>query len=301
MIFISQGEINIETMTNVACIVDGQQRCDAITSFVDGKFSVDGQYFHELSEEQKTKFFKYEIPVCELDILNTDEKVLDIFKRINRTSNSLTNIEKTASEYGSSYFMLVAKLLSSQLVMPDQDALSDDITIDPNIPEDFISWAQGVKYTSLSELMSLNSIFSARDIARKVNLQYVLNLMCTFQDGFYNRNDNIENNLSLYLDEFDGKDILLDNFEKVAEFYLSLELSEKSIWFNKANFFTLFIVLSNQLSEKQKLPSINKTSSFLSDFIPSEEYKLAAKEAVNNVKERKLRNEYMLNHIASLY
>lgn len=296
MIFISQGEINIENMTNVSCIVDGQQRCDAITSFVEGKFQVDGQYFHELTEEQKTKFFKYEIPVCELDIMNTDDRVLEIFKRINRTSNSLTNIEKISSEYGASYFMMVAKLLSTQWSTAEDDS-SDDLTVDPNIPEDFKDWAKDISCTNCRELMVSNKIFSPTNIARKVNLQYVLNLMCTFLDGFYTRNDNIETNLELYLEDFPNRNRLVDVFESVSQLYLSLSLPKSSVWNNKANFFSLFICLSNAYVKHGFLPDSQLLKEILKIVRLTEEYKIAAKEGVNNKKERVIRNDFINEEI----
>ncbi|WP_332835900.1 hypothetical protein [Psychrobacter sp. KH172YL61] len=94
MIFISKGEIDVERMISTSCIVDGQQRSNAIVSFVNNEYHIDGRYFKDFSEDEKANFFKYEIPVCELDIKNTDPRLLDIFQRINRTSDSLTGIEK---------------------------------------------------------------------------------------------------------------------------------------------------------------------------------------------------------------
>jgi len=294
LIFISQGGIDIERMTATSCIVDGQQRCDAIVSFVEGDFKVDGRFFNEFSDVEKTTFFKYEIPVCEIDILNTDRQVLEMFKRINRTSNSLTNIEKIASEFGASYYMLVAKLLSDQIDINSTayEDKSDDLTIDPNIPESFIIWAKTINCVSTRELMISDNIFSSIDIARKVNLQYMLNLMSTYIDGFYNRNDRIEENLNLYVEEFSLKDSLVSNFEKVSSFYLSLNLEKSSIWYNKANFFSLFTFLSQQISKNIQLDAVEFRSQLVS-FEPNDEYKIAAKEGVNNLKERQLRDRHI--------
>ena len=58
MIFISKGEIDIEKMSTTSCIIDGQQRCDAITSFVDNDFPVDGKYFRDFTEDEKNDFGK---------------------------------------------------------------------------------------------------------------------------------------------------------------------------------------------------------------------------------------------------
>ena len=129
-IFISKGKVNVEDMSTVSCIVDGQQRCNAITAFIDGEFEVAGKKYADLSGDQKSDFLKYEVAVIELDLENNDPKVQDIFQRINRTSNSLTSIEKLASEYSTSEYMLVAKLLSDQISLhPRAKMISDRIPI----------------------------------------------------------------------------------------------------------------------------------------------------------------------------
>ncbi|MCL9675043.1 DUF262 domain-containing protein [Acinetobacter sp. ACZLY 512] len=298
LIFISQGGIDVEKMTATSCIVDGQQRCDAIESFIDGDYKVDGRFFSEFTEAEKTTFFKYEIPVCEIDILNTDTQVLDMFKRINRTSNSLTNIEKMASEFGATYFMLVARLLADQIEIKE-DISEDDLTIDPNIPSDFIEWAKSIKIKYVNKLLTDERIFSKRDVSRKVNIQYTLNLMSTYIDGFYNRNDKIEDNLNTYADEFEIKDMLINNFELTSEVFLGLNLNDKSPWYNKANFFSIFIYISNLISKDIEINS-KILKSKLENFDFSPEYKIAAKEGVNNLKERQLRDRLIRDQLNDL-
>lgn len=53
--FISKGKVNVETMSTVSCIVDGQQRTDAIVNFIAGAFDVDGRKFNNLSEDEKMR------------------------------------------------------------------------------------------------------------------------------------------------------------------------------------------------------------------------------------------------------
>src|SRR5690606_22906791 len=142
-IFISKGKVNVETMSTVSCIVDGQQRSNAIIEFIDDVFAVDGKLYSDLDGSKKSEFLKYEVAVIELDLENDDPKVKEIFQRINRTSNSLTSIEKMASEFSTSCYMLVAKFLSDQI---DVDKANlDDFKEDPNIPDDFYDWAKKKK------------------------------------------------------------------------------------------------------------------------------------------------------------
>jgi hypothetical protein len=113
-------------MSAVSCIVDGQQRCNAIVGYIDGEFDLGGKKYSDLTESEKSDCLKYEIAVIELDVENDDPKVKDIFQRINRTSNSLTSIEKLASQYSTSEYMLVAELLSDQNTLDPRS--EDDLT-----------------------------------------------------------------------------------------------------------------------------------------------------------------------------
>ena len=77
-IFISKGTIDVVSMSTVSCIVDGQQRTNAIVGYIDGEFSVNGRLYSDLSEAEKAKFLKYEIAVIELDLENNDPIVQEI-------------------------------------------------------------------------------------------------------------------------------------------------------------------------------------------------------------------------------
>ena len=138
------GTIVIYKENETANIVDGQQRTNAIIKFIDNQYEVDGRYYNNLSEEEKSNFLKYEVAVIELDLENDDPKVQEIFQRINRTSNSLSIIEKMASEYSTAEYMLVAKLLANEIEL-DFDATQEDLREDPNIPKEFFVWAKKQK------------------------------------------------------------------------------------------------------------------------------------------------------------
>lgn len=114
-IFISKGVIDVENMATTSCVVDGQQRLNAISEYIAGVFPVDGSTYQELSSDAKSEFLKYELAVIELDLDNNDGRVKEIFQRLNRTSNSLTAIEKLASQYAPSQYMLVASHLAGEL------------------------------------------------------------------------------------------------------------------------------------------------------------------------------------------
>ena len=298
-IFISKGKVNIANMTTTSCIVDGQQRTNAIIQYIDNEFDVDGKFFENLSELEQTNFLKYEVAVIELDLNNDDPRVQEIFQRINRTSNSLTAIEKIASEYSTSDYMLVAKLICNQINIDIEDDI-DTFKEDPNIPKDFYKWANTKKVKKCQTLFTDKNIFTIREISRKVHLQYTLNIITTVISGIFNRNEKANDLLNDYFNEFIDKDLIVDNFEKVSDLYLRYKFKSKSIWNTKSNFFSLFIVTYNNYDKinNNLLDFVNKLEIF-EENLP-EDYKLSATEAVNNRRERQLRNDYIQNLVDEL-
>mgnify|MGYP003394346189 CR=1 FL=1 len=291
-IFISRGRINVDTMTSQACVVDGQQRMNAIQDFLTDQLRVDGSIFSDLSPSEKEQFLKYEVPVIDLDLAEDDPKIIDVFTRLNRTFYSLSKVEKLATEYAPSEFMFVAKLLTNQLSLaPESD---DPLSKDPNVPGELYDWAKSQNVSNFQKWLLENNIFSNYEISRKAPLMFTLNLMATSIGGFFNRNDQSEIYLESYKENFIKKGTLVKSFEKVAKFLLDLDMDQNSYWFNKANAFSLFSFLH---SNSGKLSTINKTKlkerlEAFEQRVPAK-YALAAKEAVNNVRERSLRDEYI--------
>jgi len=252
--------------------------------------------FNDLSPVEKSDFLKYEIAVIELDLENNDPKVQEIFQRINRTSNSLTTIEKMASEYSTSEYMLVAKLLANAIDLETSDN-QDDFREDPNIPKEFFVWAKTKKVNKFQSLITLKGIFSSRDIARKVHLMHVLNIMSTISTDFFNRNERSISLLNDYSLIFDEKDEIINLLESSADSILKLKLKQKSMWYSKSNSFSLIIAFANYLKENtiddNDIESLKLKLERFENNVP-EDYKLAATEGVNNKRERELRNTYIV-------
>ncbi len=292
-IFISKGKVDVETMSTISCIVDGQQRSNAITEFVNGSFDVDGKKFVDLAESEKSDFLKYEIAVIELDLENDDPKVLEIFQRINRTSNSLTSIEKLASQYSTSEYMLVAKLLVDQISLERSN--EEDFKEDPNIPDYFYTWASKVKVKSFQKLMNEKGVFTSYEIARKVNLMHTLNVLSTLISGFSNRNERAVEHLTEYAFEFEEKDLLSKSLDDAASIILRSSLRAKSYWLNKTNVFSLLVAIVNIKSSGRDIDPARMAAALI-EFerdLP-EDYKLAATEGVNSTRARQLRNRYLV-------
>jgi hypothetical protein len=291
-IFISRGRINVDTMTSQACVVDGQQRMNAIQEYLSDDLKVDGGIFSELTPVEKEQFLKYEVPVIDLDLAEDDPQIIDVFTRLNRTFYSLSKIEKLSTEYAPSEFMFVAKLLTNQLSLAAES--EDPLKKDPNVPEELYDWAANQEVANYQHWLLETGVFSPYESSRKAPLMFTLNLMATSIGGFFNRNDLSESYLESYKEGFTKKTTLVKNFEKIAKFLVELDLPVDSYWFNKANAFSLFALLA---SNSGKLRTINKAQLKLrlttfEQRVPVK-YSLAAKEAVNNVRERSIRDEYI--------
>lgn len=296
-IFISKGTVDIENMVTTSCVVDGQQRTNAIVDFIENKFLVDGRYFKDLTSTEKEAFLKYDVAVIELDVDNNDPSVKDIFQRINRTANSLTAIEKMASQYAPSEFMFVARLFVDDVDLEN----SEDFQIDPNIPTQLIEWGKKQNISATHDLLLNSTVFTDREIIRKVPLQYTLNLMATILSGYFHRNEGSKECMDNYADEFPAKDIITAILERTAKEILGLKLPDKSIWLKKASFFTLCAELADHIRSEKAIDSEALRNALIKfeQAVPTD-FELAAREGVNNKQERILRGAYVKAILASI-
>lgn len=304
-IFLTRGPIDVDTMLASQAIVDGQQRLSAIRDFVGGKIEVDGNRFQDLSIREREDFLKYEVAVIDFDLDASDPRLKDIFHRLNRTYYSLSSIERIASEYSSSEFMLVARVLSGSIVkspsvgdeflFSDEDSgyekrLSENIfSRDPGIDDETWNWMVDRAGGAFSSLILEKPIFSKFEFDRKVPIMFTLNIMCSIIYGYYQRNDRVRQCLDEWSDNFDLKYEVIESINDSGSFVARMRLKNDSIWWNKANLFTLIVELARNveyrhLSVKSVAEALNKFHEQL-----PREYALAAREAVNGKAQRELR------------
>lgn len=315
-IFLARGPIDLETMRAFTCVVDGQQRLNAIREFAAGNIEVNGRKFSQLSSDEKTEFVKYEVPVIDFDLDVGDARLKDVFKRLNRTFYSLSAIERMATEFSSSEYMLIARLLSDDIPVDaeaDQEAsegideadesadavdghaievFENAFLRDPGITEEKWQWLVERARGAFPVLLSNSNVFTPYEFQRKVPLMFVLNIMTTILSGYYNRNVRVKSYLEDFSDEFDASEEVVFGLNSVAEVILSIDLPAGSIWWNKANFFTMVVEIFSAVAQKL---DVSKTREKLLDFeksIPSD-YALAAREAVNNKTQREIRARYV--------
>ena len=288
-IFLAKGGIDVDELTSISLIVDGQQRMKSILEYIDNKISVDDKVFNDLSPSEKDAFLTYEIAIIELQMEGSDPNIKEIFKRLNRTFYSLTNIEKLATEYAPAEMMLIAKYLTKEIEIKIPRT---EHSIDPNIPDSFLLWASKRKVEYYNKLVLETHIFSSYEISRKVHLMITLNILATIERGFFNRNIP-STMLDEYSESFPDKNEVIEKLDKIAKKILDLNLKDDSYWNNKSNFFSLVIFFYNHFDKVEQKDNLKIIRDKLNEFeknVP-EDYQLAAKEAVNNKKERVLRNK----------
>ena len=78
-------------------IIDGQQRTISIAQYVDGDFSLDRRYFHNLPSDTAERILGYELMVYVCT--GTDSEKLEWFKTINIAGERLTNQELRNAVY----------------------------------------------------------------------------------------------------------------------------------------------------------------------------------------------------------
>ena len=78
-------------------VIDGQQRTISICQYVDGVFSIDERYFHNLEDDEQEQILSYKCMVYLCS--GTDSEKLDWFKTINIAGEKLTDQELRNAVY----------------------------------------------------------------------------------------------------------------------------------------------------------------------------------------------------------
>lgn len=132
-LFFWSAQTDPETGKTITHIVDGQQRINAIVSFIHNEFKLKKQclldpdakdqfgdkYFRDLTPDEKTNFWNYRLMVIEFNQEATRDKIVNIFRRLNLTDYNLNDQEKRNSNSG--IFSILAKDLSELPIWNDHN------------------------------------------------------------------------------------------------------------------------------------------------------------------------------------
>ena len=109
-------------------VIDGQQRTISICQYVNGDFSYEGRYFHNLQADEKENLLSYELSVYRCS--GTDSEKLAWFRTINIAGEKLTEQELRNAVYSGSW-VSAAKPIFSKNNCPAYLLGSDFLTGSP--------------------------------------------------------------------------------------------------------------------------------------------------------------------------
>lgn len=148
MYWVKSGEDSYE-------LLDGQQRTISFCSYLNGDFSINYQYFHNLTKEEQEQILNYElmIYICE----GTDKEKLDWFKIINIAGEKLTDQELRNAIY-SGEWVTDAKRYFSKTNCPAWSIAKDYMSGTP-IRQDYLetvlSWIVDREGMEIEEYMAI--------------------------------------------------------------------------------------------------------------------------------------------------
>lgn len=216
-IYVAAGTVDTTTGATTELLVDGQQRVTTIFEYFRGlsPFSVSRtiKKYEDLDEQQKRDFLGYDVSVRNLGYLAEDMLVM-VFNRMNATSYNLNEIERFNAVYLGEFKKFVEDIAQNQFFA--------DI-----------------------------KLFSSADIRRMKDTLYIASLVATMMSSYFNRDDQVENYLAEYNDEFDRSAEISDRFHSVIKLIIDMNIPTTSPAFRKADLYTLFVELDRQIFKKR--------------------------------------------------
>lgn len=207
-IYIAQSGIDLETFQAQQVVVDGQQRLSTIISYINGELPCKKILrYSALDNQQKAAFLNYDVVVRDLKDASSDT-IKEVFRRINLTQYRLNDIEINNAIYEG----------------------------------EFISTAKDI----LNHLDNGSfPLFSDNELNRMGDLNYILMIMATLEEGGYFAGNTMTGEYIVKYDDFyenaeTMKDKILNLFHVIETFNLDTD----SMWYRKSNFFTMFVELS---------------------------------------------------------
>jgi hypothetical protein len=200
-------------------IVDGQQRTRTILEYCDNQFpakhpsSRAKKLFSQLSRTEQGTFLLTAIPAGYL-LGATDEDVIDIFGRINSISKTLNAQEKRNAKYSGEFKQFCLSQASSRLSL----------------------WRD-------------YNLFSANDIARMIEVQFISDLVLNLLAGTVSdfSPSRIDSMYEKYEEAFPHEKDIADRLDRLFDSIISFDISSvrDTIFVRQPIFFSLLLVLDS--------------------------------------------------------
>jgi len=234
-IYIAASSVDTSSGDAIEMLVDGQQRMRSIEDYFKGtspfKTSRSITAYKDLNEDQKREFLNYEVAVRNLGI-NDESKIRAIFTRMNRTSYNLNDMERFNAVYLGLYKKFAETLAENNHIK---------------------EWG----------------IFSSTDVRRMKDVSYIASLIATMMSTYFHRDDEIENYLETYNDEFSALSEMNARFLTAIELITEMELPENSRAYRKVDFYNLVVEVDRQLYRQGRKPEPKSAGLKLTEFYSS--------------------------------
>jgi hypothetical protein len=205
-VYFADGEVNLETGDGTQLLVDGLQRVSTLIQYFedspDLKLTTVPPY-RALGEDDKKAFLQYDVTVRDLGPITKDE-VIDVFRRLNATKYSLLDIEINNAVYAGALKTFCERM-------------------------------------ALHPFFVEHDIFNATDYKRMGDLRYLVSIVGTLLEGYFNRDDAFESILDRYNDEFPEAKEIDAQLARVFDFIEECGFPKKSRIWKKADLFTMII------------------------------------------------------------
>lgn len=209
-IYVSSGSVDVENMRTTRNVIDGQQRLTTIKNYIEGRFDRPLQtikYYKDLTQDEKSQFLVYELVVRDLGKID-DDVVREIFRRINLTKFKLDAVEIHNAIYDGAFIKCAKGILDS---------------ID----------------------LSVFGVFKESEFTRMSDLHFILTVMATIESGGYFLQDTpVEGFIERYNETYENENETSRRILGALNFIGKIALPPDSMWFRKANFFTMVVELA---------------------------------------------------------
>ena len=211
--------LDLDRGKTVREVVDGQQRIRAILGYCRDEFPArhpatkDRRMLSQLSRTQRQEFLLTALPVGYL-LGASDADVIEIFGRINSVSKSLNAQEKRNAQFSGEFKQFCLEQAASRV-----------------------------------ELWRTYNIFTANDIARMNEVQFISDLTLNFLEGLSGLSQKKLNDVYDKFDEcFPHRDEMTRRLDRLFDFIVNLDLSAISdtVFSRQPLFFSLLLVLDSQ-------------------------------------------------------
>ncbi|MEK7661121.1 MAG: DUF262 domain-containing protein [Pseudomonadota bacterium] len=247
-IYLWEQPINVATGSQRYSIVDGQQRTNAIFTFLTNEYSLKKSYldddnisasftgkkWFELCDDDKAKVFQYIINVRHIPTYVTMEQIKNIFRRLNETDKALNPQELRHAAF-SGKFLSAASDLASNIFFEE------------------------------------NKIFSINQVRRMVDVQFISSLLIYLREGVVTENRKIINEVYERFNdhyEYREKDIqTVENFLGFWNGILDLGVNHLvSIFSKTVHVFPLFVIFCRCSEHAIDLPSTEEIIEFATEY-----------------------------------